>query len=80
MLTFASDFANSTLQNSFLVIIDQQKVRFILIFAANFEKNYFIAPNRNGNLQKPTVQFGNIVPLHPILLNQTLQNKFFVDL
>ena len=35
MLTFASDFANSTLQNSFLVIVDQQKVRFIRIFAAN---------------------------------------------
>lgn len=35
MLTFASDFANSTLQNSFLVIVDQQKGRFIRIFAAN---------------------------------------------
>ena len=35
MFTFVLDFANSTLQNSFLVIFDQQKVRFILIFAAN---------------------------------------------
>ena len=35
MFTFVLDFANSTLQNSFLVIFGQQKNRFILIFAAN---------------------------------------------
>ena len=35
MFIFAPNFANSTLQNLFLVIFDQQKVRFILIFAAN---------------------------------------------
>jgi hypothetical protein len=32
-------FATSTLQNELLVIIDQQKVGFILIFAAKIEKN-----------------------------------------
>ena len=35
MLTFAPDFAKSILQNELLVIIEQQKVRFIHIFAAN---------------------------------------------
>ena len=35
MFTFVLDFANSTLPNSFLVIIEQQKVRFILTFAVN---------------------------------------------
>lgn len=34
MFTFVLDFANSTLQNELLVIIDQQKVAFIPIFAA----------------------------------------------
>ena len=34
MLTFAPDFVKSTLQNELLVIIEQQKVRFIHIFAA----------------------------------------------
>ena len=54
MFTFASDFANSTLQNSFLVIIDQQKVRFIYIFASNFEKTTLsrqIATETNRNPQ-----------------------------
>ena len=34
MFTFVLDFATSTLQNEFLCIIGQQKVGFILIFAA----------------------------------------------
>jgi len=34
-----SYFATSTLQNELLMIIDQQKVGFILIFAAKIKKN-----------------------------------------
>ena len=57
MLTFVSDFANSTLQNKFLVIIDQQKVRFILIFAANFEKKLLY---RAKSQRKPTETYSAI--------------------
>ena len=42
-------------------------------------RNYFIAPNRNANYQKPTMRIQIAVPLHPQLANWLLKkdNYFF---